>query len=176
VRRLAAYVVVWAALVAAIGACRRASTEPATIEEAAALASTVRTSDPSHAVQLVNGFHAVEDGAWRWTKGKFSVNLQPPVSGAARGADLVMKFTVPEIVIRKNKDVTINASVNGAHLPPASFRTVGEHTLKLSVPASAVAGDAVRCDFVLDKTLPPTPEEQRELGVIVLSIGLQKKP
>jgi hypothetical protein len=152
------------------------STEPATIEQPAALASTVRMDDANATVQLVKGFHALENGAWRWTQGKFAVNLQPPVTAAAKGAYLVMKFTIPEIVIKNNKDVTVNASVNGEHLPPASYRTVGEQTLKLSVPASVLAGDAVRCEFVLDKTLPPSPQEKRELGVIVQSIGLQKKP
>lgn len=175
-RRLGFYAAVWAILVAGIGACRRATTEPATIEEPAALASTVRMDDPKAIVQLVKGFHQLENGAWRWTQGKFAVNLQPPVSAATKGAYLVMKFTIPEIVIDNNKDVTINASVNGEHLPPAAYRTVGEQTLKLNVPASVLSGDAVRCDFVLDKVMPPSSQEKRELGVIVQSIGLQKKP
>ncbi len=157
-------------------ACRRAPSGPATIEEPAALASTVQMADPRMKVQLVKGFHEVESGAWRWTMGRFAVNLLPPVSASAKGADLVMKFSIPEVLIKANKDVTVNASVNGAHLPPVAYQTVGEKTLKLSVPASVLAGDAVRCEFVLDKTLPPSPQDPRELGVIVSSIGLQKKP
>ena len=156
--------------------CRRAPSEPATIEPGAALASTVLVADPRNSVQLVKGFHEVESGAWRWTKGRFAVNLQPPVAAATRGALLVMKFSIPEIVIKNNKDVTINASVNGEHLPPVAYHAVGDQILKLSVPASVLAGDAVRCEFVLDKTLPPSPQDGRELGVIVSSIGLQKKP
>lgn len=160
---------------AALVACRRPGKGPATIEPGVALASTVNVADPAHAVQLVKGFHAVENDAWRWTQGRFAVNLQPPVSAAAKGAFLVMKFTVPDIIIRNLKDVTINATVNGQHLPPAAFAAAGPQTLRLAVPAHALAGDAVRCEFVLDKTLPPSPQEQRELGVIVASIGLVKK-
>ena len=108
--------------------------------------------------------------------GRFAVNLLPPVSAATKGALLVMKFTIPEIVIRNNKDVTINVTVNGERLPPVAYHKVGDQLLRLQVPASALAGDAVRCEFVLDKTLPPSTQDQRELGVIVASIGLQKKP
>ena len=171
-RRLAAI----GALLGAFVACRRGPDGPATIEEPAALASSINVAEPRHDVQLVKGFHNLESGAWRWTMGRFAVNLRPPVSAVTKGADLVMKFTIPEIVLKTNKDVTVNATVNGARLPPVSYQTVGDKTLKLSVPASVLAGDAVRCEFVLDKTLPPSSQDPRELGVIVSSIGLQKKP
>lgn len=163
-------------VLASSSACRRNSSEPATIEQTAALASTVNVADDRFAVQLVKGFHEVENGAWRWTKGRFAVNLQPPVSAATKGAQLVMKFVIPEVVIKNNHDVTINTTVNGERLPPVSYRAVGPQTLSLAVPGSALGGDAVRCEFVLDKTMPPSPQESRELGVIVASIGLQKKP
>ena len=165
-----------AALMASFSACHRTPSEPATIEQPAALASIIHMADPLITVQLVKGFHEVEGGVWRWTKGRFAVNLRPPVSASTKGADLVMKFSVPEVVIKMNKDVTVNVSVNGERLPPAAFRAVGDQVLKLSVPASALTGDAVRCEFVLDKTMPPSPQDQRELGVIVSSIGLLKKP
>lgn len=166
-----------AALLATGASCRRGLNEPATIEPPFALASTIQVADPAVAVQLVKGFHAVEGGgAWRWSMGRFAVNLQPPPYSATKGAQLVMKFSIPEIIIKTNKDVTINATVNGERLTPVAFTSVGEHTLRLNVPASVLAGDAVRCEFVLDKTLPPSPQEQRELGVIVTSIGLQKRP
>lgn len=171
-RRLAASAV----LMASLSACHRTSAGPATIEQGAALASTIQMADPRIAVQLLKGFHEVEGGVWRWTMGRFAVNLRPPVSAATKGADLVMKFSVPEVVIKRNKDVTINVTVNGERLAPAAFHAVGDQVLKLSVPAAVLMGDAVRCEFVLDKTLPPSPQDQRELGVIVSSIGLQKKP
>ena len=159
---------------ASLVACRRGAKEPATIEPGFALASTVNMADPQTVVQLVKGFHEVEGGAWRWTLGRFAVNLLPPVTAATKGAWLVMNFTIPEVIIKTNKDVTINVSVNGEHLTPVSYNKVGDYLLKVGVPASALGGDAVRCDFVLDKTLPPSADN-RELGVIVKSIGLQKK-
>ena len=170
-RRLAASAV----LVTSLG-CHRTPAGPATIEPGAALASTVLMADPRHKVQLVKGFHEVESGAWRWTMGRFAVNLQPPVSASTRGALLVMKFSIPEVVIKNNKDVTINARVNGEPLQPVVYRQIGDQTLRLSVPAAVLTGDAVRCEFVLDKTMPPSTADGRELGVIVSSIGLQKKP
>jgi len=165
-----------AAMLTSSSGCRRGNKEPATIEPGVALASTVLVADPRFSVQLVKGFHEVESGAWRWTMGRFAVNLQPPVSAATKGALLVMKFTIPEIIIKTNKDVTINATVNGERLAPVSYGKVGDYLMKLNVPAKALNGDAVRCEFVLDKTLPPSTADQRELGVIVASIGLQRKP
>lgn len=163
-------------MLVALAGCRKGPTGPATIEEEAALASVVNLADPRHEVQLVKGFHGVESGSWRWTMGRFIVNLRPPATASTKGADLLVKLTVPEILIKTNHEVTINATVNGQHLPPVSYEKVGDQILKLSVPASVLAGDAVRCEFVLDKTLPPSPQDQRELGVIVSSIGLHKKP
>ena len=174
--RLAASVPLCLALAGISGGCRRFVLQSATIEQSAALASTVQMADPQAKVQLVKGFHEVEGGVWRWTMGRFAVNLRPPVSSSTNGANLVMKFSIPEVVIKSNKDVTVNVAVNGERLPPVSYHAVGDQILKLSVPAAVLMGDAVRCEFVLDKTMPPSPQDQRELGVIVFSIGLQKKP
>jgi hypothetical protein len=36
-------------------------------------------------------------------------------------------------------------------------------------------GETVRVDFQLDKAMPPSGADRRELGIIVLSIGLESK-
>ena len=36
-------------------------------------------------------------------------------------------------------------------------------------------GESVRVDFVLDKAMPPSGPDIRELGVVVISIGLESK-
>jgi hypothetical protein len=43
------------------------------------------------------------------------------------------------------------------------------------VPASALSSDAVSAEFALDKFLPPGTVDQRELGVVVTSIGFEAK-
>ena len=43
------------------------------------------------------------------------------------------------------------------------------------MPAIALPTTAVNVDFMLDKALPPSPADNRELGVIVSSVGFEAK-
>jgi hypothetical protein len=169
-----------AAVLAAVAmgpaACKRQKARPqATVEEAAPLASTVHMGDPKEAAQLVAGFHGVEANAWRWTARAFQLKLRPPAGAAQKGATLVVKLTVPPVVAEKEKRVTLSASVNGTALAPQTFEKSGSYTYQRDVPAQALAGDAVLVDFQLDKAMPPSGGDQRELGIIVLSAGLEPK-
>ena len=51
-------------------------------EEVEELSTMVHAADPRASLQLVKGFHGIEQNAWRWTMGQFSVTLRPP-HGAA---------------------------------------------------------------------------------------------
>ena len=142
---------------------------------AGAAVGTLQMGDPRAAAQLVGGFHAVENGAWRWTERRFAATLHPPVGAAQKGAFLALKVTVPPVVIEKEKDVTLAAAIAGAQLGPEKYTAAGEYTYRREVPAQALAGDPVRVDFTLDKAMPPGGGDQRELGIIVLAVGLESK-
>ena len=62
----------------------------------AQLAAVVNMADPKSSVQLLKGFHDVEQNAWRWTMGKFSVTLRPPLNAPQKGATLVVKLSIPD--------------------------------------------------------------------------------
>ena len=147
----------------------------ATEEEAPRLASIVHTSDPKTAGQLVSGFYDVEQNAWRWAQKRFSVVLRPPVGSAQRGAVLNLKFTVPDVTITRLQNVTVSAALNGSPLAPEAYRKAGEYTYSRDVPPNLLTGDSVRVDFTLDKAMAPGEVDQRELGVVVLSVGLELK-
>jgi hypothetical protein len=146
-----------------------------TEEEAPRLASIVHTSDPKSASQLAGGFYDIENNAWRWTQRAFAVVLRSPASSAQRGATLKLKFTIPDVVITKLKDVTLTASVNGNALPPETYKTPGEYTYEREVAPSLLTGESVRIDFKLDKAIAPSESDLRELGVVAHSIGLELK-
>jgi hypothetical protein len=146
-----------------------------TEEEAPRLASIVHTSDPKAASQLAGGFYDVENNSWRWTQRAFAVVLRPPASSAQRGATLKFKFTIPDVVIAKLKDVTVNASLNGNALPPETCKTAGEYTYSRDVAPALLTGESVRIDFKLDKAIAPSESDLRELGVVAHSIGLELK-
>ena len=146
-----------------------------TDEESATLASVIHMSDPKAAPQLLKGFHDIEEGAWRWTMGKFAVALRPPRNAAIKGATLHLRFTLPEAVISRVKAVSLAAVVNGASLSPETYTKAGEFDYSRDVDGKLLPGEAVNVEFTLDKFLPAGMIEQRELGVIATSVGFEAK-
>jgi hypothetical protein len=159
------------------GSCRSKSRTKiqATEEEAPQLASMVHVADPRVAAQLVSGFYPVEDKAWRWTAGKFAVMLRPPRTAAEKGAVLQLKFAVPDPVISKLKTLSVTAAINGTSLPPETYNQAGEFTYARDVPPKVLGTEPVKVEFALDKALPPSAQDQRELGVVVSAVGFEPK-
>jgi hypothetical protein len=71
--------------------------------------------------------------------------------------------------------MTLSASVNGLALAPETFTQAGDHVYTREVPANALNGEAVTVEFSVDKSLPPTEQDSRELSLIVFSVGLIAK-
>jgi len=166
------------ALSCIVPACKhRKVAERQTVEETGAptLASTVHMGDPRAVMQLAAGFHDIEAHAWRWTMRKFSVYLRPPPGSAQKGAVLTMNLTVPPAVLDARKTISLSASVNGNKLGEDSWSNPGNYIYRCDVPGALLTGDAVRVDFELDKALPPTEKDARELGVVVSKVGLELK-
>ncbi len=137
----------------------------------AGLVSRVQTGDPKLAAQLLKGWHTIEEGSWRWTERQFSLALKIPASG--KPATLEMKFAAPEPLLAKLGSVTVTARVNGAALPAQSYDKPGEQFYRRSVSGATLSGDVARVDFELDRALPPTETDRRELGLVVISVGFQ---
>ncbi len=146
-----------------------------TEEEPPRLAMMLSMADPRTKTQLVNGFYSLENNAWRWTSGKFTVTLRPPRGADTKGAILKLKFNLPEVVINPLKTIAISAKVNGAALSPESYTQPGEYTYTREVPATAFTGDPAKVEFALDKVLPPSGNDKRELGVIATMVGFEGK-
>jgi len=159
-------------------ACKHRSAKPeveATDEHGQTLMSAVHVADPRAAVQLTKGFYDVEQNAWRWTMKQFSVVLRAPEGASKNGATLQMKFSVPNPVIDKLKAITLSVSVNGQALPAETYTRPGEYILKRDVPREVFHGEAVNVDFALDKAMPPSGADLRELGIVVNTVGLEPK-
>jgi len=141
--------------------------------EAPPLASMVKASDARRGGQFLTGFYGVEANAWRWTGKQFSVLLRTPADAAQSGASLSVALTVPQVAIDRDGTVTLSASVEGTPLKPATYTKSGQYEYKCDVPAAALSKAAVRVQFSVDKVIPPTGGDKRELGIIVSSVGLQ---
>jgi hypothetical protein len=162
-------------LFAPLGCKRRRVRAQQTIEEAPGRASTIHMGDARMAAQIVSGLHGIESNAWRWSARRFAVVLRPPAGSQQKGAALLVKLTVPPVVIEKERSVTLAASVAGTALPPETYQKAGEYTYQRDVPASLLTGDTVKFDFELDKAMPPSDADARELGIVVSVIGLESK-
>ena len=135
------------------------------------LASHLALADPRAAVQLIHGFYDPEGNAWRWTARQFSAVLPTPAT--PRSTQLVFRFNVPEVSIRKLGPLTLYASVNGLALPTETYSAPGDFTYRKEVPPAALTGEAVTVDFSLDKTLPPQGTDRRELGLVAMSLAFE---
>jgi hypothetical protein len=156
-------------------ACKKKVRVGAADEETPKMQSVLAMGDPKVEPQLIKGFHTIESGAWRWTEKSFTVALRPPFGTNQKGAKLTMRLTVPPVVIEKLKTVSLSATAAGSALPPETYTTAGEFVYVRDIPASLLTGDSIRIDFQLDKAIPPTGADLRELGIIVAAIGLEAK-
>ena len=160
------------------GCNRNRSKANATIEEAAPLQTEqimLEANDPAASVQLIKGFHTLEQGRYRWTMGQFSVILRPPVQASERGARLILQLGIPESSIRKLKSMKLSASVDGVALPEETYTKPGGYFYSRDVPPQALAKRVVAVNFKLDKCLPPGDSDRRELGVVMTSVGFEAK-
>lgn len=171
------FVFALAALAVVTAGCNRRDKVPAgqTQEEAPRMATMVHVADPRAGQQLIAGFHGVEQNSWRWTEQSFSVMLRPPREAAKTGAGLQLKFSLPEVVTQKLGAVALEATVAGTPLGKESYTVPGEYTYSREVPAKLLAGESVRVDFALDKSLPPSESDERNLGIIVSAVGFEAK-
>jgi len=164
-----------ALVLAPVGCKKKKVRVGATDEETPKMQSVLNMGDPKIEPQLIKGVHGVEFGAWRWTEKQFTVTLRPPFGSAQKGAKLSVRLTVPPVTIEKLRNVSLSATAAGSALPPETYTATGEYMYIRDIPASLLAGDSLRLDFQLDKAIEPSGADARQLGIIVLSIGLESK-
>ena len=93
---------VLALAVVTLAGCKKSKKDVQYVEEGGSqLSSAVNVADPKAAIQLLRGFHDVENSAWRWTGPKFAVALRPPKEVPAEGAKLFMEYAVPDLFMQQ---------------------------------------------------------------------------
>jgi hypothetical protein len=103
----------------------------------------------------------------------FSARLSAPVSASKKGARLVLKCTVPPVVIQRFTAVKLAANIEGFGLPEETYSQPGNYVYSRNIPAKVFDKDAVTVDFALDKCMPPGGKDQRELGIVVSVVGFE---
>ena len=161
-----------AVLLIAPAACKRRPKSQAQTKIAVVLpASTIAFGDPQYAPQLLNGFYQIEE-SWRWTKKSFAVRLAAPPGSSQRGAQLELRFGIPDPVIQKLNSIALSASVGGLQLASQRYEKSGQFTYKREIPADRLQANPIPVEFTLDRALPPSDQDKRELGIVVTEVGL----
>jgi hypothetical protein len=177
--------ITWISLVVfvtGLAGCRSKNTAEthATVEESTSSAApagptAILMGDPKAATQLISGFHNIENNAWRWTERQFSLSLGVPAGAASAGAILQMRVTVPPPTIEKLGSVKLTGSVNGTDLASQIWSEAGDYVYRSEIPGSLLRANPVKVEFRLDKAIPPGQGDSRELGIIVSTVGLERK-
>ena len=136
--------------------------------------SVVHVADPRIVDQLVEGFHQLEGNAWRWTKRRFAVKLEPPPPVPFHSPSLELVFTVPETTIAALGSVTVRAKLDGVELGSETISEARENIVfTASVPSKLIGTEPLLAEFSLDKAMPPSEQDGRELGIVAISIALR---
>ena len=123
----------------------------------------VRSRIVSQHPQLLEGWHKPEPDGWRWTERRFSASF-PNAAPHLR-----LNFAIPQAVLDRLGPITIQAKAEANALPAQTYETPGEHVYQAALEAGR---SPVRVDFELDKSIPPSETDRRELGLIVISVEL----
>lgn len=138
------------------------------------LLSTIQMNDSAAAPQLLSGFYAVENNAWRWTSGKFSVSLRtPPV--AQNGATVALSFSIPDAIIEKLGKIKVTAAVAGTQLKSDEYETPGPYVLTADIPPGPqLKADSITIDYTVNKTMRPDGDK-RDLAIVANSVSITAK-
>ncbi len=130
-------------------------------------------NDRVAASQFIRGFYSVEGDGWRWTARSFCIALKPPAgAGLAASGRLIMHLYVPGAQLQKLGPLTLYASIDGRSLGLETYARAGFHDYVREISSEMLDTNIVPIEFCLDKVSPPSPDDGRELGVIVTSVAL----
>jgi hypothetical protein len=130
-----------------------------------------RFNDPADHAELLDGWHELEEGRWRWTKRRFSAAWETP-SGTA-GATLRLDFFLPERLLARVGHVGLAATVNGVPLEGAAYCEGGLQVYERPIGSRILDSGRVTAEFELDCAIEPDDADPRERGLIASAVILE---
>jgi len=111
------------------------------------------------ALQVIDGWHPLEDGWLRWTKADFTARLLSP----AAPSKLLFEFFAHPYLLKEGP-VTLHSTLDGVPLPDYTIDAPGMHNI--SLPCAPSPSKLCHAAFHLDRAICE-PGGERELGVRV---------
>lgn len=141
-----------------------------TLFQAPELSPFVRMNQANAERHIVSGVYALEADAWRWAGKQAVLRLHLEQTANLK---FVMKFAVPEPVIKQNGPVKLAILLNGRRWHELRYAKDGIYEFEKPAPAEFLkANDENLVTIEIDKPLPPRAGG-RELGFILVHAGFQ---
>jgi hypothetical protein len=134
--------------------------------------SSQESEREGHVPEKFDGFYPAEAGGSRWTKRQFAVTFAG--AGPSPGR-LILQLYIPEASIQKLGPITLAARLGDHDLAPETLRQAGRYAYERDVPAGWMKPGENRFEFALDKSLAPSAQDARELGIVVASASLESR-
>ncbi len=134
--------------------------------------SYVQTGDVRARPQLLSGWHAIEEGAWRWMgKEAEAVLLTPEESPVS----FELRLVFPENHMKAaGGPITVSVLFQGVLFAQETYREPGVYTIHKPVPAGSLPRPSTRVTIRLNRSVPPTGADKRELGAVIPAFGFVK--
>jgi hypothetical protein len=134
-------------------------------ERAFCLAESRMTRDLD-AVQLTVGWHDIEPSGWRWTEGRFEIQLYSSVPGRLRLAVVVH----PDRISRQ-APIHVVAVQGESTLVSHSYQTPGAYSINIAITRVDLPHTTVL--FQVSSAIKPSLMDARELALIVTSVTFE---
>ena len=135
--------------------------------------SYLQLGDIRSRAQLVSGWYAIEDGAWRWMAPEAEATLRPLPDQAVQFE--LQLFFPPDFMRRAGSAVTVSVILNGKPFTSAMYFEPGGHTLAKRVPPELLGElftwPTTRVSIRVNPYVPPNATDQRALGAVVQGLG-----
>jgi tRNA (mo5U34)-methyltransferase len=113
-------------------------------------------------LELLEGWHHVEESGWRWTEKRFAARARSRVG--MKHSRIAMRVFAPPLAIEKFGSISLRAKIDDEEVQPLVMREPGIHWFERRIPKPSEVTSVV---FELDKVLEGY---SRELGIIVASL------
>jgi SAM-dependent methyltransferase len=120
-------------------------------------------------IERLHGWHEVETAGTRWTMRHFAARIN--LTTTAGPDRLRMRFYVADDLLQRLGPLRLDIDIDGEPTAPVLFDSAGYHEVERRFRIHGRR--ALIASFTLDKALQPDDRDQRERGIVVVSIDCE---